>query len=101
MHIGAKATRCLPICGLINQKRVNRLGCNISCFRLGPGKVLGLKFSRSVHGFAGNPGKTGFYSSIYITLYYRNIMLSICETGKPIELKFSGKLPVGPGIVLG
>ena len=26
--------------------------------------------------------------------------MSICETAKPIELKFCGKLPVGPGRVL-
>ena len=29
---------------------------------LDPKIVLCYKFSRSVHGFAGNPGKTGFYS---------------------------------------
>ena len=28
-------------------------------------------------------------------------MSSICETAKPIELKFCGKFPVGLGIVLG
>ena len=44
-------------------------------------------------------GKTGFYSSLYISLYYRNIMSSICETAKHIELKFYGKLSLGPGIV--
>ena len=38
---------------------------------------------------------------IYITLYNRNRMSSICETAKPIELKFCGKLPAGPGMVLG
>ena len=63
--------------------------------------VLGQKLSVSVHRFVRNPEKTGFYSSIYITFYYRNRMSSLCETGKPNELKFCGKLPVGPGVVLG
>ena len=40
---------------------------------LGPRMVVGYNFpDPSTHRFAGNPGKTGFYSSIYITLYYRN-----------------------------
>ena len=61
------------VCGLSPPERLDRLGCTVYRYlRLGPGKVLGKKISRSIHGFAGNPGKTGFYSSIYITLYYRN-----------------------------
>ena len=64
------------------------------------GKVLGQKGSGSIYRFAGNPGKNGFYSSLYITLYYRNRISSICKTAKPIEMKFCGKIPLGPGMVL-
>ena len=74
-----------------------RFGGNLP---LGPAVVLGYKLSGSVHGFAGNPGKTDFYSSIYLTLYYRKKMSSIYEMAKPIKLKFCKELPLGPGTVL-
>ena len=67
---------------------------------VGPGMVLGYKFSRYIHRFIGFPEKPVF-TVVYITLYYRNKMLSICETTKPTQLKFCGKLPVGLWMVLG
>ena len=93
---------CMYVCNLSPPKRLDRLSTSVPHYlRLGQGKVLGQKNSGSIHRFAGNPGKTGFYSSLYITLYYRNRMSSICETAKPIDLKFCGKLLLGPGMVLG
>ena len=90
------------VCNLSPPKWLDRLSTSIPHYlRLGQGKVIGKKYFGSIHRFAGNPGKTGFYSSLYITLYYRNRMSSICETAKPIEMKFCGKLPLGPGMVLG
>ena len=41
-----------------------------------------------------------FYSIALYISYYKNRMSSNCETAKPIELKFCGKLPLGQGIAL-
>merc|ERR1712015_182647 len=56
----------------------------VGSFLLVWGCFLGYKFSRSIHQFTGNKKSQGN-------------KMSICQTAKPIELKFCGKLPVGPG----
>ena len=77
---------CLFVCNLSPPKRLDRLSTSVPHYlRLGQGKVIGKKYFGSIHRFAGNPRKTGFYSSLYITLYYKNRMSSNCETAKPIE----------------
>ena len=49
---------CLSVCGLITQKPLNRLGCNVYCYlSLGPGMVLGDK-TGSGSQFAGKTEKT-------------------------------------------
>ena len=92
------------VCGLSPPERLDRLGCTVYRYlRLGPGKVLGKKNSRSIHGFAGNPGKTGFYSISSLKcawrfLVIRNFYLHCCTILFNMAARSQIRDPIGKNL---
>ena len=122
MHIYLYTTKigCLSICkttkpveliflgnlplglGMIMAKEFPDSSISVRC-KSGKKRFLQYQYIYITSSFvAANPIASGFYSNLYITLYFiRNRISSVCVTAKSIELKFCGKFPLGPGLVLG